>query len=55
VSEPAHSHFKRSLGQPIALFLNGFIPLVGPGGMFVSFVINLFHIVGVLIAESFKL
>jgi len=24
-------------------------PLVGPGGMFVSFVINLFHIVGVLI------
>lgn len=31
------------------LLLNGFIPLVGPGGMFVSFVINLFHIMGVLI------
>ena len=28
---------------------NGFIPLVGPGGMFVFFVINLFHIMGVLI------
>jgi dienelactone hydrolase len=35
--------------QYVPLFLNGFIPLVGPGGMFVSFVINLFHIVGVLI------
>ena len=35
--------------QYVPLFLNGFIPLVGPGGMFVSFVINLFHIIGVLI------
>lgn len=35
--------------QYLPLFLNGFIPLVGPGGMFVSFVINLFHIMGVLI------
>ena len=35
--------------QYVPLLLNGFIPLVGPGGMFVSFVINLFHIVGVLI------
>jgi uncharacterized protein len=35
--------------QYVPLFVNGFIPLVGPGGMFVSFVINLFHIMGVLI------
>ncbi len=35
--------------QYVPLFLNGFIPLVGPGGMFVSFVINLLHIIGVLI------
>jgi len=35
--------------QYVPLFLNGYIPLVGPGGMFVSFVINLFHIIGVLI------
>jgi len=35
--------------QYIPLFITGFIPLVGPGGMFVSFVINLFHIVGVLL------
>ncbi len=35
--------------QYVPLFFNGFIPLVGPGGMFVSFVINLFHIIGVLI------
>ena len=35
--------------QYLPLLLNGFIPLVGPGGMFVSFVINLFHIMGVLI------
>ena len=35
--------------QYIPLLTTGFIPLVGPGGMFVSFVINLFHIVGVLI------
>jgi len=35
--------------QYVPLFINGFIPLVGPGGMFVSFIINLFHIIGVLI------
>jgi pimeloyl-ACP methyl ester carboxylesterase len=35
--------------QYVPLFINGFIPLVGPGGMFVNFVINLFHIIGVLI------
>ena len=35
--------------QYVPLFFNGFIPLVGPGGMFVSFVINLFHIIGVLV------
>ena len=31
------------------LFTTGNIPFVGPGGMFVSFVLNLFHIIGVLI------
>ncbi len=35
--------------QYAPLFINGFIPLEGPGGMFVSFIINLFHIIGVLI------
>ncbi len=35
--------------QYIPLFATGFIPLVGPGGMFVSFVINIFHIIGVLV------
>jgi len=35
--------------QYIPLFTAGLIPLVGPGGMFVTFVINLFHIIGVLI------
>ena len=35
--------------QYIPLLTTGYIPLVGPGGMFVSFVINLFHIIGVLI------
>ena len=34
--------------QYVPLFLTGFIPFVGPGGMFVSFVINLVHIIGVL-------
>ncbi len=34
--------------QYVPLFLTGFIPLVGPGGMFVSFVLNLFHIIIVL-------
>jgi hypothetical protein len=35
--------------QYIPLFVAGTIPFVGPGGMFVSFVLNLFHILGVLI------
>jgi len=35
--------------QYVPLFTTGFIPLVGPGGMFVPFIINLFHIIGVLI------
>ena len=35
--------------QYVPLFTTGFIPLVGPGGMFVSFVLNLFHIIGVLL------
>jgi pimeloyl-ACP methyl ester carboxylesterase len=35
--------------QYVPLFTTGFIPLVGPGGMFVSFILNLFHIMGVLI------
>ncbi|MBW1813487.1 MAG: alpha/beta hydrolase [Deltaproteobacteria bacterium] len=36
--------------QYVPLFTTGSIPLVGPGGMFVSFVLNLFHIIIVLIA-----
>jgi hypothetical protein len=36
------------LVQYVPLFTTGFIPFVGPGGMFVSFMINLFHIIGVL-------
>jgi dienelactone hydrolase len=36
--------------QYVPLFTTGFIPFVGPGGMFVSFVLNLFHIIIVLIA-----
>jgi len=35
--------------QYLPLLINGFIPLVGPGGMFVNFIINLFHIIGVLV------
>jgi len=35
--------------QYVPLFTTGFIPLVGPGGMFVSFILNLYHIIGVLI------
>lgn len=35
--------------QYVPLFTTGFIPLVGPGGMFTSFTLNLFHIIGVLI------
>jgi len=35
--------------QYIPLFATRYIPLVGPSGMFIPFVINLFHIIGVLI------
>ena len=35
--------------QYVPLFATGFIPLVGPGGMFVAFIHGLFHIIGVLI------
>jgi hypothetical protein len=35
--------------QYVPLFTTGLIPLVGPGGMFVSFILNLFHIIGVLV------
>ena len=35
--------------QYVPLFTSGAIPLVGPGGMFVSFILNLFHVIGVLI------
>lgn len=34
--------------QYVPLFSTGAIPLVGPGGMFVSFILNLFHIIAVL-------
>jgi dienelactone hydrolase len=35
--------------QYVPLYASGAIPLVGPGGMFVLFVINIFHIIGVLV------
>jgi len=35
--------------QYVPLFTLGAIPFVGPGGMFVSFVLNLFHIILVLV------
>ncbi len=35
--------------QYVPLFAAGFIPLVGPGSMFVLLVINIFHILGVLV------
>jgi len=35
--------------QYIPLFINGAIPLVGPGGMLIAFTHNLFHIIAVLI------
>ena len=38
--------------QYVPLFTTGAIPLVGPGGMFVSFVLNLFHIISVLIITT---
>jgi dienelactone hydrolase len=34
--------------QYVPLFITGAIPLVGPGGMFVLLVINIFHMIGVL-------
>ncbi|MBT3276221.1 MAG: hypothetical protein HN368_23945 [Spirochaetales bacterium] len=37
------------LVQYVPLFINGTILLVGPGGMFVTFLLNLFHMIGVLI------
>jgi pimeloyl-ACP methyl ester carboxylesterase len=37
------------LVQYVPLFINGAIPLVGPGGMLIAFTHNLFHIVAVLI------
>ena len=37
------------LAQYIPLLTTGVIPFVGPGGALVSFVINLFHIAGVLL------
>ena len=37
------------LFQYVPLFTIGTIPLVGPGGMFIAFTQNLFHIIGVLI------
>ncbi|MCK9464159.1 MAG: alpha/beta hydrolase [Proteobacteria bacterium] len=36
--------------QYVPLLTTGAIPLVGPGGMFVLFTFNLFHVVGVLVA-----
>ncbi|MCP4668781.1 MAG: hypothetical protein GY849_20770 [Deltaproteobacteria bacterium] len=38
--------------QYVPLFMTGYIPFTGPGGMFVSFVINLFHIIGILIITT---
>jgi hypothetical protein len=37
------------LFQYLPLFTVGTIPLVGPGGMFIAFTHNIFHIIGVLI------
>lgn len=38
--------------QYVPLFVNGFIPFTGPGGMFVSMVINLLHIIALLIITT---
>jgi hypothetical protein len=35
--------------QYVPLFVSGFIPFTGPGGMYVSFILNLFHVIGVLV------
>jgi dienelactone hydrolase len=40
------------LVQYVPLFLTGFIPFVGPNGLFVVFVINLFHILMLLAITS---
>ena len=40
------------LVQYVPLFLTGFIPFVGPNGLFVVFVINLFHILMLLAVTS---
>jgi len=39
-----HAGDSFSMIQYGPLFTTVFIPLVGPGGMFVSFILNLFHI-----------
>ena len=38
--------------QYVPLLTTGIVPFVGPGGMFASFVMNLFHIVGVLVMTT---
>ena len=35
--------------QYVPLLTAGIIPLVGPGGVLATFVMNLFHIIGVLV------
>jgi len=40
------------LVQYVPLFLTGFVPFVGPNGLFVVFVINLFHILMLLAITS---
>ncbi|MCP4544309.1 MAG: hypothetical protein GY832_44935 [Chloroflexi bacterium] len=40
------------LFQYVPLFATGIVPFVGPGGMLASFVMNLFHIIGVLIMTT---
>jgi hypothetical protein len=40
------------LVQYVPLFLTGFIPFVGPNGLFVVFVINLFHVLMLLAITS---
>ena len=38
--------------QYVPLFINGSIPLVGPGGMCIAFVMLLFHVIGVLLITT---
>lgn len=40
------------LFQYVPLLTTGIVPFVGPGGMLASFVMNLFHIIGVLIMTT---